>query len=119
MPAGIKKPGVTVRGTVTDKRTGEVVKEIQRSGSTVALVPGPGKAIAWVHAMVPIKITKKFQGIGVEVGCDFPFEVTPGDVKVIPDLIREVAAQVNEVVPEFCAELQESLDALVKAVGRK
>lgn len=119
MPAGIKKPGVVVRGTVTNKQTGEVIKDIQRSGPAVALVPGPGKAIAWVHVFMPIKITKKFQGIGVEVGCDFPFEVTPGDTKVIPGLIREVAAEVNEVVPEFCAELQESLDELIKAVNRK
>lgn len=103
---------------VTDKRSKQAVhrKKTRKVGKPV--VAKEGQAIAWVRVGDSLKMSSHWQSAGTDIGAEFPFLVTPGDVEALPELFGKVMTKVEETIAEHMKELREVIRVLAKEADR-
>lgn len=116
--ASLPHTQVTTKTLVTDRVGGEdktVLDEEKETRTPTKDNRSPdGCAIATIRMVDSIKLSQKFQSVGVEVGIEMPFWVRPGEVSDLTQPMALCAELVEQETTERAADLKEFLQKLIR-----
>ena len=112
MPKIIKR---NVQGNVHSAvvvRNNTTKQEVSREEHDRKLPPvdvPTGKAIAYVRVVDSVKLSHNYHSLGIDVGVEMPFEVTPGEVDQLVPALEAVHALVEDELAQRTKDLRQFL----------
>lgn len=104
--------------TTVSARNNTTKEEVHRKEDDRKLPPvdvPPGKAIAYVRVVDSVKISHNYHSIGIDVGVEMPFPVTPGAVEELIPAFEEVHSIVED---ELASKTKELRGFLIQLSGK-